>query len=155
MTMGQMPLSGEAFGRLAADLTYSGSFGKYYHSKNGSLSEARSSTVSYQEAAAVKLWSDCEQLVSLTESERPMMLERSPWGRLGCQSADSLGPYLYDYHIPNALIQKVQTKSGICAETSQERWMNPAVHPQRLTTIRRRPHPKDHQEPRLSRAASC
>ena len=55
--------------------------------------------------------------------------------------------------IANALIQKVETKSGIWAEIPMQRWMNPAVHPRRLTTIRRQPHPKDHQQPQLSRAA--
>jgi NAD(P)-dependent dehydrogenase (short-subunit alcohol dehydrogenase family) len=63
MTMGQMPLSGEALGMLAMDADYVDGAGKYFHSKNGVLSEARSSDVSYQEGTAGKLWSDSERLV--------------------------------------------------------------------------------------------
>ena len=77
MTMGQMPLSGEALAMLDEDAAYAGSSGKYFHSKNGVLSETRSSVVSYQQATAAKLWSDCEQLVQLMDSERPTMLERT------------------------------------------------------------------------------
>ena len=75
MTMGQMPLSGEALAMLAEDAAYAGSSGKYYHSKNGVLSETRSSAVSYEENAAVKLWSDSEHLVQLANSERPCTLK--------------------------------------------------------------------------------
>jgi NAD(P)-dependent dehydrogenase (short-subunit alcohol dehydrogenase family) len=71
MTMGQMPLSGEALGMLDQDLAYSNSSGKYFHSKNGVLSEARSSMVSYDKARAAKLWRDSEQLVQLANDERP------------------------------------------------------------------------------------
>ncbi len=74
MTMGQMPLSGEALATLAEDASYAGSSGKYYHSKNGVLSETRSSVVSYEEDTAVKLWSDSEHLVQLANSERPCTL---------------------------------------------------------------------------------
>ena len=53
MTMGQMPLSGEALAMLAEDAAYAGSSGTYYHSKNGVLSETRSSVVSHEEDTAV------------------------------------------------------------------------------------------------------
>ena len=74
MTMGQMPLSGEALAMLAEDAAYANISGRYYHSKNGVLSETRSSVVSYEENAAVKLWSDSEHLVQLANSERPCTL---------------------------------------------------------------------------------
>jgi NAD(P)-dependent dehydrogenase (short-subunit alcohol dehydrogenase family) len=68
MTMGQMPLSGEALAMLDQDAAYEESSGKYYHSKNGVLSETRSSLTSYDTAASAKLWSDSEQLVGLNHS---------------------------------------------------------------------------------------
>ena len=77
MTMGQMPLSGEALAMLAEDAAYAGSSGKYYHSKNGGLSETRSSVVSYEEDTAVKLWSDSEHLVRLADHERPCTLKET------------------------------------------------------------------------------
>ena len=81
MTMGQMPLSGEALGVLAEDVVYADSSGKYFHSKNGVLSETRSSVVSYEEMTSFKLWMDSEQLVELTESEQPVSLSRDASGR--------------------------------------------------------------------------
>ena len=80
MTMGQMPLSGEALGMLAEDAAYAHSSGKYFHSKNGVLSETRSSVISYEEQAAATLWSDSEQLVRLKDSERPVALRKGPLG---------------------------------------------------------------------------
>jgi hypothetical protein len=74
MTMGQMPLSGEALGMLAEDAAFTHVSGKYFHSRNGVLSETRSSVLSYEEQAAVTLWSDSEQLTRLTDSERPVAL---------------------------------------------------------------------------------
>ena len=74
MTMGQMPLSGEALAMLDQDVAYTGRSGKYFHSKNGVLRETQSSVVSYDATAASKLWSDSEQLVGLKDSERPETL---------------------------------------------------------------------------------
>ncbi len=76
MTMGQMPLSGEALAILDQDAAYSDSSGRYFHSKNGEVSETRSSVVSYQEDTAAKLWSDSCQLVRLAQNETPAVLER-------------------------------------------------------------------------------
>ena len=70
MTMGQMPLSGEALAILDQDAAYSVASGKYFHSKNGVLRETRSSSASYDAAAAAKLWSDSEQMVGLRDSGR-------------------------------------------------------------------------------------
>lgn len=74
MTMGQVPLSGEALGMLAAAPEFAGMSGKYFQSNNGVLSEARSSTASYDEQKAAKLWSDSEKLVLLDAAERPACL---------------------------------------------------------------------------------
>ena len=71
LTMGQMPLSGEALGMLAAGKDTAAASGKYFQSKNGALGEARSSTTSYDEAKAAQLWSASEVLVHLPSSERP------------------------------------------------------------------------------------
>ena len=76
MTMGQMPLSGDALAMLDRDALYADSSGKYFHSKNGVLSETRSSVVSYQEDTAARLWIDSELLVRLAEKERPEILCR-------------------------------------------------------------------------------
>ena len=75
VTMGQMPFSGEALGMLAADAAFAGDSGKYFHSKDGVLSEARSSAVSYDEEKAAKLWCDSEELVHLGASERSSRLQ--------------------------------------------------------------------------------
>ena len=74
VTMGRMPFSGEALGMLAAGAEFAGSSGKYFHSKDGILGEARSSAVSYDEARGIKLWSDSQELVALEMNERPRWL---------------------------------------------------------------------------------
>ena len=74
MTMGQMPLSGEALAMLDLDQQYAPASGKYFHSKNGVLSETRSSVVSYQQDTAARLWSDSERLVNLADDERAAAL---------------------------------------------------------------------------------
>ncbi len=77
MTMGQMPLSGEALALLEADPVYVNSSGKYFHCKNGALSETRSSRVSYDQQLAAKLWTDSERLVALTSLERSARINNS------------------------------------------------------------------------------
>jgi hypothetical protein len=74
MTMGQMPLSGEALAILAAAPEFATQSGKYFHSNRGVLSEATSSRASYDEQKAVKLWSDSEDLVQLSPAELPNCL---------------------------------------------------------------------------------
>ena len=75
LTMGQMPFSGEALGMLAADPAFASGSGKYFHSKDGVLSEAKSSAVSYDERKAAKLWSDSAELMHLGASERSTRLQ--------------------------------------------------------------------------------
>lgn len=69
MTMGQMPLSGEALAMLAAEPQFEEQSGKYFQSNNGMLSEARSSIASYDKRKAAKLWSDSKGLVQLGPTE--------------------------------------------------------------------------------------
>ncbi len=76
MTMGQMPLSGEALAILDRDAAYADASGKYFHSKNGVLAETRSSVQSYREDKAKKLWSDSEQLVRLADNEYPALRQQ-------------------------------------------------------------------------------
>ena len=74
VTLGQMPFSGDALGMLAADPAFADESGKYFHSKDGLLSEARSSAASYDEEKAAKLWNDSSELVHLQPSELPKCL---------------------------------------------------------------------------------
>jgi hypothetical protein len=69
MTMGKMPLSGEALATLAEAPEFAEESGKYFHSNNGLLSEAKSSAASYDEGKAVKLWSDSKELVRLDATD--------------------------------------------------------------------------------------
>jgi NAD(P)-dependent dehydrogenase (short-subunit alcohol dehydrogenase family) len=74
VTMGQMPFSGEALGRLASDAEFADASGRYFHSKDGVLREARSSMASYDAGKAAKLWTDSANLVHF-ETERPRRLQ--------------------------------------------------------------------------------
>jgi NAD(P)-dependent dehydrogenase (short-subunit alcohol dehydrogenase family) len=65
MTMGQMPLSGEALAKLAVDEAFMNASGKYFQSRDGVLRETRSSRASYDEKSAAKIWSDSEALMGL------------------------------------------------------------------------------------------
>ena len=70
VTMGQMPLSGEALAMLVVDPTFADASGKYFQSKNGSLVETRSSTVSYDQEKSVTLWKESEILIVQAEISR-------------------------------------------------------------------------------------
>ena len=75
ITMGSLPSSGEALAAVAIDPQFASASGKFLQSKNGQLTEARSSKVSYDQAKAAKLWRDSEALVQLTPAERPRRLQ--------------------------------------------------------------------------------
>lgn len=75
VTMGSLSFSGAALARVVADPAFADRSGRYFQSHNGTLIDARSSKVSYDEAKAAKLWKDAEQLVQLQASERPMRLQ--------------------------------------------------------------------------------
>ena len=62
MTMGRMPFSGEALAALAADQALTNASGHYYKSKDGKLTDARSSAASYSQADAAALWAASERL---------------------------------------------------------------------------------------------
>ena len=74
VTMGSLSFSGDALARLAVDSEFAEASGQYLQSDNGSLVIARSSTASYDEQEAAKLWSDSETLVNLQPEERPEVL---------------------------------------------------------------------------------
>jgi NAD(P)-dependent dehydrogenase (short-subunit alcohol dehydrogenase family) len=65
VTMGSLSFSGDALARLAVDPEFASATGQYFHSDDGSLVNARSSKVSYDEQRAFKLWKDSETLVKL------------------------------------------------------------------------------------------
>jgi len=69
--MGSIPFSGRSLAQIAVDPAFSQASGRYLQSRNGSLVEARSSKVSYDEQKAAKLWTDSESLVGLQTSEKP------------------------------------------------------------------------------------
>ncbi|NPD69576.1 SDR family NAD(P)-dependent oxidoreductase (plasmid) [Lichenicola cladoniae] len=74
ITMSSAEFSGAALARLCADPTYASESGKYFQAKDNRLTEQRSSTKSYDTAAAAKLWRDSETLVYLHHEERSALL---------------------------------------------------------------------------------
>ncbi len=74
VTQGSVGFSGAALARLAADPAFANASGRYLQSSDGRLIERRSSTVSYDEARAARLWLDSEALVHLLPGERPALL---------------------------------------------------------------------------------
>jgi len=74
VTMGSVDFSGAALARIAADPEFANASGKYFQSNDGQLIERRSSTVSYDERRALKLWDDAKTLVRLQPSEEPSQL---------------------------------------------------------------------------------
>ncbi len=78
VTMGSLPFSGEALAKVVADPAFANSSGKYFQSKNGSLVEARSSKVSYDEERARRLWEDSRHLVHLpAERDQDLSADRA------------------------------------------------------------------------------
>lgn len=65
VTMGSIAFSGDALAKIAVDPAFAAATGKYIQSHNGRLIEAQSSTMSYDTARAMKLWTDSEALVGL------------------------------------------------------------------------------------------
>ena len=75
VTMGSLPFSGDALAAIATDARFANASGKFLQSKNGQVSEVRSSKASYDPGKAAKLWRDSERLVQLTAEERPKRLQ--------------------------------------------------------------------------------
>jgi len=77
VTMGSLAFSGPALARVVADPSFAQASGKYIQSKDGSLLEARSSEVSYDEKRAGRLWIDSDELVHLRLEEQPHRLTKA------------------------------------------------------------------------------
>jgi len=69
ITMGSLDFSGASLARLAADPEFADASGKYFQSKDGRLTETRSSTLSYDETRAANLWNQMEELAGLRLKE--------------------------------------------------------------------------------------
>lgn len=74
VTPGDLKFSGAALARLAVDPDFNGASGKYFQSNDLRLIEQRSSTISYDEQRAAKLWNDSKQLAHLGPDEEPPQL---------------------------------------------------------------------------------
>ncbi len=77
VTMGSLAFSGPALARVVADPSFAQASGKYIQSKNGSILEARSSKMSYDEKRAAQLWTDSDELVHLRPEEQPHRLREA------------------------------------------------------------------------------
>lgn len=69
ITMGSVGFSGASLARIAADPAFADGSGKYFQCNAGRLGEARSSTLSYDDRRAEKLWQQMENLVGLQLAE--------------------------------------------------------------------------------------
>jgi NAD(P)-dependent dehydrogenase (short-subunit alcohol dehydrogenase family) len=74
VTIGTVEFSGKSLALLAADSAYKNGSGKYFQSNDGQLIERRSSKLSYDEARALKLWTDTKDLIHLQPDEEPLCL---------------------------------------------------------------------------------
>lgn len=74
VTQGDLHFSGASLAMLAADPSFAEASGKYFQSNDGRLVEACSSTMSYDEQLAWKLWNDSKQLAHLQPDEEPAQL---------------------------------------------------------------------------------
>lgn len=73
VTIGSIEFSGASLARVAADPSYAGGSGKYFQCNDLELSETRSSTLSYDEARADKLWNQMTRLANLQPKETPLL----------------------------------------------------------------------------------
>ena len=74
VTQGSVNFSGASLAKVAADPAYRNGSGKYFQSNNGTVSETRSSKLSYDEQRALKLWNDSKTLVRLQPNEESVQL---------------------------------------------------------------------------------
>ncbi len=74
VTQGSVSFSGASLAKIAADPAYANGSGKYFQANAGVLSETRSSTLSYDEQRALKLWNDSKTLVRLQPNEESTQL---------------------------------------------------------------------------------
>ena len=74
ITQSTIEFAGAALARLAIDPAYADGSGGYFQANHDAFSQRRSSKISYDEAAAAKLWADSERLVHLKPEERSALL---------------------------------------------------------------------------------
>ncbi|MGA7318730.1 MAG: SDR family NAD(P)-dependent oxidoreductase [Silvibacterium sp.] len=74
VTQGSISFSGASLAKVAADPAYRNGSGRYFQSNNGTLSDKRSSKLSYDEQRALKLWNDSKTLVQLQPNEECVQL---------------------------------------------------------------------------------
>jgi NAD(P)-dependent dehydrogenase (short-subunit alcohol dehydrogenase family) len=74
VTRGDLKFSGASLARLAADPSFKDASEKYFQSNDLRLIVRRSSTMSYDEQLALKLWNDSKQLAHLEPDEEPAQL---------------------------------------------------------------------------------
>lgn len=74
VTPGDLVFSGASLARLASDSAFEGVTGKYFQSSALQLSERRSSSLSYSEPLAHKLWNDSRNLAQLRPEEGSALL---------------------------------------------------------------------------------
>jgi NAD(P)-dependent dehydrogenase (short-subunit alcohol dehydrogenase family) len=74
VTRGDLKFSGASLAKLAADPIFRDASGKYFQSNNKTLIEKRSSTMSYDEQLALKLWNDSKTLAHLHPDEESNQL---------------------------------------------------------------------------------
>jgi NAD(P)-dependent dehydrogenase (short-subunit alcohol dehydrogenase family) len=77
ITQGSISFSGASLAQVATDPAYRNESGKYFQSNNASLSDRRSSKLSYDEHRALKLWNESKRLVRLQPYEESVQLQRS------------------------------------------------------------------------------
>jgi len=75
VTQGSLGFSGASLARIAAHPVFGGGSGMYFQSHNGTLSDRRSSKMSYDEERALKLWNDSKKLVRLQPYEESVLLK--------------------------------------------------------------------------------
>ncbi len=80
VTMGSLDFSGASLARIAADPEFANASGKYYQSNDGKLIERRSSTLSYDENRAARLWSQMEELAGMNRREYSTSARRQATG---------------------------------------------------------------------------
>jgi len=74
VTMGDKVFSGKSLANVAVDPDFLNGSGKYFQSNDFKLIERRSSTLSYDEQRALKLWDDTKKLIAIQPNEGSSIL---------------------------------------------------------------------------------
>jgi len=86
----------------AVAMEFAAQSGKYFHSYKGVLREARSSTASYDERGAAKIWDDSEELVWLQEPDQPTPVSLVFPTQSGAKYLSDFGPLAHGSPTKNA-----------------------------------------------------